>query len=225
MSTIIPCSTLTALVDMIERGDMFFTENFFARVWPKQANRVDEVLHPIKKELFVHVRGTVVEIGPGTGVNFQYFPQDISWNGVEPNRTLRLALMKHSSLPKRWQVYDHISAVRDGFADTVVSTIVLCSVPDLPLFLHDVLRILKPGGIFLSLEHVGAPRGTLHRMLQACIKPISRRIGGGCKPNRDIEEAIRHAGFSKVDCLFSGNVAITRLPFVKVPIVALKAVK
>nr|WP_258096782.1 class I SAM-dependent methyltransferase [Salinibacter sp. 10B] len=45
-------------------------------------------------------------------------------------------------------------------ADIVISTLVLCSVPDLEETLAELRRILKPGGRLLFIEHVAAPRNT-----------------------------------------------------------------
>lgn len=203
---------------------MNLKEKIFAWIWKNQAKHVDTLLGPIKTALLKEARGTVVEIGPGTGVNFKYLPSGISWVGVEPNDELRFALQKSDALPNRWKIYIDVGEVHSGTADTVVSTIVLCSVPNLPMFLTEVFRILKLGGTFIALEHVGSPRGTMRRGLQRLIKPLTRCLGGGCEPDRDIEAAIRSLGFSSITQTYQGDIAFARFGF-KVPVVGIRAVK
>jgi len=79
-----------------------------------------------------------------------------------------------------------------GSADTVVSVLTLCAVPDLDATLGHVRRVLRPGGRFLYLEHVpdwpGARRGT------DLVGPAWRWLGGGCDARRNVPEAVRRAG-------------------------------
>ncbi len=83
--------------------------------------------------------------------------------------------------------------------DAVVSTLVLCSVADLPGALREVHRVLKPGGRFVFLEHVAAPRGTWLRHLQRLVRPAWRAVSAGCEPDRDIAAALRAAGFEHIE--------------------------
>ncbi len=62
--------------------------------------------------------------------------------------------------------------VADNSVDAVVSTLVLCSVPNLSGTLQEILRVLKPGGRFLFIEHVAAPRGTWLRRAQQGVRPV-----------------------------------------------------
>jgi len=203
---------------------MSFAQTVFSHIWRGTAGRVDYILGELKERLFKEAYGTVVEIGPGTGVNFKYFSGAVlSWIGVEPNEGLRGVLRRSPNLPPRAVICSDVSDVGDRTADTVVSSIVLCSVPDLPLFLGEIRRILKPGGIFLSLEHVGAPHKTFHRRIQRLVKPVVRWVGGGCEPDRDIEDAVRAAGFANVTLVWQGSFQLSRVPF-KVPFVALRAI-
>jgi ubiquinone/menaquinone biosynthesis C-methylase UbiE len=83
--------------------------------------------------------------------------------------------------------------------DTVVSTMVLCSVGDLRGVLAEIHRVLKPGGRFIFLEHVAAPSGTWQRRIQQWVRPVWRVFGAGCQPDRDIPAALRAAGFERID--------------------------
>jgi ubiquinone/menaquinone biosynthesis C-methylase UbiE len=81
----------------------------------------------------------------------------------------------------------------DGSFDTVVSTLVLCTVPDQEAALDEVRRVLRPGGRLLFIEHVRAA-GSAARW-QDRLEPLWRRLLAGCHPNRDTVAAIEEAGF------------------------------
>ncbi|PEN10359.1 SAM-dependent methyltransferase [Longibacter salinarum] len=156
-----------------------------------------------KQEMFADLSGTVVEIGPGTGVNIPYLPDGIRWLGLEPN------LHMHDFLRKKLGDRDidaeilersiQESGLADASADFVISTLVLCSVPDVPAAIAEIRRILKPGGSFLFIEHVAAPPGDWLRVVQSGIRPVWRPLGDGCCPDRDTGKMIEEAGFSSVE--------------------------
>ncbi len=156
-----------------------------------------------KLALFTNLQGTILEIGAGTGANAPYYPTDIRWIGVEPNPFMHSYLQKTAeklglSVEIQTNSAENINAL-DNSIDTVVSTLVLCSVPSLDKTLQEVLRVLKPGGRFLFIEHIAAPKGTFLRQVQNTVKPVWNIIGDGCNPNRETGLAIKNAGFAKVD--------------------------
>lgn len=77
---------------------------------------------------------------------------------------------------------------------TVVFTFVLCSVDDPGRALAEARRVLKPEGKLVVLEHVRGD-GRLARW-QDRLAPVWKRIGAGCRPNRDTRTAIELAGFT-----------------------------
>ncbi len=156
-----------------------------------------------KQALFTDLHGTILEIGAGTGANAAYYPTDIHWIGVEPNPFMHSYLEKTADKLGLNIDIQTISAeqleAQDNTIDTVVSTLVLCSVPNLDKTLQEVLRVLKPGGRFLFIEHVAAPKDTFLRQVQNTVKPVWNIIGDGCNPNRETGLAIKNAGFASVD--------------------------
>jgi SAM-dependent methyltransferase len=175
-----------------------FKKKFFTNSWIRSAPSEDKNLRCFKLKLFEQVSGAVLELGPGTGVNFSYFPRNISWMGVEPNTTFQKILSENPNRPDNFQLVNNIKDIQSESINTVVSSIVLCSVQDLKQTLLEIKRVLKKGGYFLCVEHIGAPRGSFLRFAQYIIKPFSKFFGGGCEPDRDILQAIQETGFSEI---------------------------
>jgi ubiquinone/menaquinone biosynthesis C-methylase UbiE len=150
-------------------------------------------------ELLARSFGRVVEIGSGTGLNFSHYPRAVAQvMAVEPDRHM---LRRSREAAARAPIPVHLEQasaeeipVEDGWADFVVSTLVLCTVPDPADALAEVRRVLKPGGRLLFLEHVRADSPGLARWQDRLAKPWGF-FGGGCHPNRDTDGAFREAGF------------------------------
>ena len=156
-----------------------------------------------KKDLLGDLHGTVVEIGPGSGVNFDYLPKDIEWIGVEPNEAFHKTLQdKAKRLGLNARLVKGTAQgipLPDGSADAVVCTLVLCSVPDPGAVAREIVRILKPTGKLAFIEHVAAQEGTGLRKAQNLLNPINRFFADGCNCNRETWSILEHAGFSSLD--------------------------
>lgn len=152
-----------------------------------------------KRALLGDLSGDVLEIGPGTGVNLPYYPSGIRWIGIEPNPFM------HPYLKRQAEQLGIQVEIREGRAerldvpdhsmDAVVSTLVLCSVQVVPGALGEILRVLKPGGRFVFIEHVAAPPGMWLRRVPRWVRPVSRALADGCCPDRETWVAIEKGGF------------------------------
>ncbi|MEO0409467.1 MAG: methyltransferase domain-containing protein [Cyanobacteria bacterium P01_A01_bin.135] len=155
-----------------------------------------------KAALFEGIHGKILEIGPGAGANFTYYPQSVQWTGVEPNSYMHPYLEERAA-DRGLQIQiqqDNAEqlAADDGTVDAVVSTLVLCSVANLEGVLQEILRVLKPGGSFYFVEHVAAPPHTLLRQTQGWLNPAWQIIGDGCCLTRETGQMIKAAGFTQV---------------------------
>ncbi len=157
-----------------------------------------------KRGLLGSLDGTVLEIGPGTGANLEYYPLTARLIGVEPNPHMHPYLRREAErLGRDIDIVDGTAErlhVADASVDAVVSTLVLCSVRDQQAALAETLRVLRPGGRLVFVEHVAAPKGTWRRRVQRAIRPVWSLMGDGCQPDRETWRAIELAGFSEVMC-------------------------
>jgi len=156
-----------------------------------------------RRDLLSNAIGVTVEIGAGTGLNAVHYPPAVSKViATEPDphmlRRLRRAVADARVPVLVQRAPANQLPFEDRFADTVVSTLVLCSVPDQGAALDEVHRILKRNGRFLFFEHVRAESPGLARWQDRLERPWGW-VGGGCHPNRDTVSAIREAGFELVE--------------------------
>lgn len=173
-----------------------------ARFYDRMMADYEAWIEARKRTLFSGVSGRVIEVGPGTGNNFRYLPATIEWLGIEPNPYMHESLrQKAHAAGIEARLHAGVAGAlpeANASADYVISTLVFCSVPDLPQALTEIHRVLKPGGRLIFLEHVAATRGTGLRLIQNLIRPAWQVIGDGCCINRDTGTALRAAGFSTV---------------------------
>jgi len=158
----------------------------------------------LKRSLLGHLQGRVLEIGPGAGLNLSYYPKTIEWIGVDLNPFMQTYLQKEAEKLGFTSINFHTSSaehldVANNSIDAVVSTYVLCSVKNLEESLQEILRVLKPGGRFVFIEHVAAQAGTGLRQLQGGIRPLWQVLADGCHPDRETGLALKQAGFQSVD--------------------------
>lgn len=142
--------------------------------------------------------GRVVEIGAGTGRNFSFYGAIDRLTAAEPDPHMqRRAAKKAGGLPfPILLLSDRAEALSlaDGSADSVVATLVLCTVPNPAAALREIRRVLAPDGHFRFVEHVRAEEPRLARV-QDLVTPLHRRIAAGCHPNRDTLGLLQREGF------------------------------
>ncbi|MDT8436501.1 MAG: class I SAM-dependent methyltransferase [Gemmatimonadota bacterium] len=156
-----------------------------------------------KVRLLGDLPDTVVELGPGAGANFRYYPRGTRVIAVEPNPAMHGRLRARAR--ERGIDLDLRDVRAEGLpvgtatAELVVATLVLCTVGDPERVVAEVRRILRPGGRFAFLEHVAAPRGTPLRRFQAMIRRPWRWLGEGCHLDRDTASTLGAAGFTSLE--------------------------
>ena len=155
-------------------------------------NRVCEGLH-----------GHVVEIGFGSGLNIPFYPNSVDGvAAIEPaDLGWKLAGKRLADSPvpvERCGLDGQSLPLADDSCDTALSTWTLCTIPDAIAALHEVRRVLKPGGTFHFVEHGLAPDDEVQKW-QRRLDPLQQRLFGGCHLTRPILDLLTRAGFTVTD--------------------------
>ena len=144
-------------------------------------------------------KGRVLEIGAGTGANFRHYTELAEQVvATEPDPyMLRKARVRAQDAARPIELHQAPAddlPFEDGASDTVVSTVVLCTVPDPLKALGEIRRVLRPGGELRFYGHVRSDNAVAG-LFQDVALPLWRWIGAGCHCNRDTASNIRAAGF------------------------------
>jgi ubiquinone/menaquinone biosynthesis C-methylase UbiE len=171
-----------------------------------------------RRNLLAAAEGATIEVGAGTGLNLQHYPDAVSRLVlVEPDRHMRARLERRADGLR--PAAEIVAATADqlpfpaAMFDTAVVTLVLCSVPDQQAALRELARVLKPNGRLLFLEHVRSDDPTLAKW-QDRVRPLYNVVG--CNPNRATLAAIEASPFT-VESVRHGE--IPKAPKVERPLI------
>lgn len=161
-----------------------------------------EGMGQLRDELLAGVRGRVVEVGAGNGMNLRHYPPDVTEVvAVEPEPYLRgLAEQagRDAAVPVTVTVVPGTAdrlPLATASADVGVVSLVLCSVEDVRAALAELHRVIRPGGQLRFLEHVIAESPGLRRVQRVADATLWPLLAGGCHTARDPRAAIERAGF------------------------------
>ncbi|XP_074274608.1 uncharacterized protein LOC141598752 isoform X2 [Silene latifolia] len=183
------------------RADWY--EELFASVMNYSMKGYESEIGRYKHDLFSHLKGQakeILEIGIGTGPNLKYYASDdgVHVIGVDPNRKMEKYARQAAEEAGLAQAnFDFVHAVgeilpvKDASVDAVIGTLVLCSVKDVDRTLQEVKRVLKPGGLYVFIEHVAAQDGTFLRLVQNILNPVQQLVADNCHLTRESERS-RH---------------------------------
>jgi len=160
-------------------------------------------MRALRRELVSNARGFTVEIGSGTGLNLPHYGDEVDELVLaEPDPAMRTRLEKRLGPSGRAAQLVDAPAEQLPFGnatvDTVVSTLVLCTVESPELALREIARVLRPGGRLLFIEHVRSASPRLARWQDRLVEPW-RRFGRGCRCNRPTTELMTNGGLQLTD--------------------------
>lgn len=171
------------------------------RIFPHLLNQVMQTPSMMdgRAELLGKVRGEVLEIGFGTGLNLPFYQEVDQVYALEPNRDVyQLAQKRVFDAPFHVQ---HIQASAeklpfvDHSVENIVSTWTMCSIANLDKAIQEIYRVLKPQGTLHLIEHVQYHDNNTLKKLQDLLTPIQKVIADGCHLNRNIELELLNANF------------------------------
>jgi len=181
----------------------------FARVYNPLMGIIERKLRAKREQLLASLQGNILEVGAGTGINFDIY--DASKTAVfafEPSVSmLAFAQKKIDGLEKK----EHIHLIQAGVGDELpegflpkegidyaVFTLVLCTIPDPKAALLHISKLLKPAGKIIILEHIRAKTG-FARFVQSVLNPIWKHAAEGCHLNRATDELLKELGFIPIE--------------------------
>ncbi|MGI8387743.1 class I SAM-dependent methyltransferase [Robertmurraya sp. P23] len=153
----------------------------------------------IRRDLLQKANGLVLEVGSGTGANFPYYPSGIEVIAIEPNQHMIKRSSKKLHMSKAPIKIIEENGERlpftDNTFDTVVATLVLCTIPNQELALSEMKRVCKSEGKILLFEHIKM-RNPFLAKLQDWLTPFWKRVCDGCCLNRDTVQMINENGLT-----------------------------
>ncbi|MGV0990818.1 MAG: class I SAM-dependent methyltransferase [Mycobacterium sp.] len=169
-------------------------------MWTVMSAHETPLLRRLRTENLAGLSGRVLEVGAGTGTNFEFYPATVrEVLALEPETRLapkarEAAVAAAVPVTVVESTIENLPLETELF-DAVVCSLVLCSVDDPDAVLRQLNSVLRPGGELRYFEHVASPgwRGALQKVADATLWP---RIAGNCHTHRHTEQAITGAGFT-----------------------------
>jgi ubiquinone/menaquinone biosynthesis C-methylase UbiE len=171
----------------------------FARGYDRLTKSTEEAgLSDKRRALLTRAQGRTLEIGAGTGVNLELYPDSVTELVLtEPDEHMRRQLeTKLAALGRPAEVVDaggERLPFADASIDTAVATLVFCTIPDPAAAVGEIARVLRPEGRLLFLEHVRSNDPQAARWQDRLERPWGW-FGRGCHPNRDTLATIEASG-------------------------------
>src|SRR3954453_10979439 len=175
----------------------FWTDHIVPRITDAALDNRDVPRH--RERVVTGLRGTVLEIGFGSGLNVPVYPPEVERVlAVEPSmlgRQRGAERIAACPVPIEFVGLDgQAIPLADDSADSALSTFTLCTIPDVTAALHEVRRVLKPGAELHFLEHGLSPDRGVARW-QHRLDGFEQKVAGGCHLIRPTDELLRDAGF------------------------------
>jgi ubiquinone/menaquinone biosynthesis C-methylase UbiE len=151
----------------------------------------------VRRDLLQNATGKVLEIGSGTGVNFPLYRNADQVIAIEPSQHMIDQSQSRSQLAVVPIEMVNASAEKlpfeDHTFDTVVATLVFCTIPNVDEAINELKRVCKPNGKILLFEHVKMENTVLSSM-QEGLTPLWKKICDGCCLNRETLQAFTSQG-------------------------------
>jgi len=160
---------------------------------------LEKVLIRHRTDLLSQTKGIVLEVGAGTGVNFELYPEDVTVYAVEPSTPMYKKALKKLNRPNihlfniGLEEVENYPEIPKEF-DFIASMLVLCTIADPEKAAKTYYKMLKPTGKLLVLEHIHS-EGKLYGTFQKMVNPVWRPFADGCNLTRRQDKILKRNGF------------------------------
>lgn len=186
-------------------GNSNLYNKLFAKLYDRFMNGFEKGLFKYRNELVSQLKGEVLEVGSGTGINFVHYHNEAKVTALEPSGAM-IKVSRRKKCNSSNIVYLQMGITDENLSnhlhdhsfDFIISTLVLCTVPDPEKAISNYRRLLKPGGKLIVLEHIHSSRKR-DRGLQNLANPFWKAFSGGCNLNRNTDELLLYGGFKPVN--------------------------
>jgi ubiquinone/menaquinone biosynthesis C-methylase UbiE len=151
----------------------------------------------IRSAFFGRARGSILELGVGTGANLVAYPAGSRVTGVDESAVMLAGAQGKTSAPLV-RMDAALLAFADASFDAVAASLVFCSISHPLAALAEVRRVLRPGGRLYLLEHVRGVHPIMAGLTDALDVPWYA-MNGSCHLNRETEKFVAEAGFEVVE--------------------------
>lgn len=180
-------------------------ERFFSSIYDPFMKSVEAAsLGERRRNLLSDLRGEILEIGTGTGVNFQYYHHDVKITSVEPS----VAMYEYAAekikehpladniqhLPHALEELEFNQDIAGREFDHIVCTLVLCTVRNLNKSVELIKKHLRPEGTLVVLEHIKS-HDNFAAGFQKAFTPLWKHAAEGCHLDRPTDRYLKENGF------------------------------
>jgi ubiquinone/menaquinone biosynthesis C-methylase UbiE len=180
-------------------------KKIFAGIYDPFMNGLEREFYHYRKELLNDIKGNVLEVGAGTGINFQFYNRNVKLLALEPSPFMKkraelkvpdgleVEFLNHKINDKAIE-----DRIEDKSLDYIVCTLVLCSIDDPNKALRKFSKWLKDDGKLIVLEHIHSEnKGT--KKIQDVVNPVWKKLADGCNLNRNTDVLIKQNGFEAIE--------------------------
>jgi len=177
--------------------------NVFARIYDPFMHKIEEKIFAVKRHSMLNeLQGNILDVGSGTGANFAHFSSNANVVALEPNK--KMMEFANAKLPVKANVKLVLGGIGDGeinFEDAqfdfIVSTLVLCTIPNPEQAFEYFKKWLKPNGKLILIEHIRS-HNHVSGIAQDIINPAWKLVADGCNLNRNTDKMVADAGFKTI---------------------------
>ncbi len=172
----------------------------FANFYDLFMNGFEKGLVKNRRQLISGLKGKVLEVGSGTGVNFGFYNKDAEVVAIEPSSPMINVSKAKDCMCKNIE-YLNISITNEKLFDTlkehsfdyIISMLVLCTTNNPKQAIKNYKRLLKPNGKLVVLEHIHSS-SKKHKRLQNIANPFWKAFSEGCNLNRNTDQLLIESG-------------------------------